>query len=84
VFYVVVEKILSGDEALPDTWPVSGTTGYDFLNTVNNLFVDASGLPVLSDIYAQFIGLPAVFGDVRPASLSPLTYRNKCSSLLFV
>src|SRR3954454_8517624 len=30
-FYVVVEKILAGDEALPATWPVHGTTGYDFL-----------------------------------------------------
>ena len=29
-FYVVVEKILGLDEELP-TWPVDGTTGYDFL-----------------------------------------------------
>src|SRR5262249_59363502 len=35
--YVVVEKILSAGEELPDEWPVHGTTGYDFLNAVNQL-----------------------------------------------
>src|SRR5262249_22522464 len=30
-FYVVVEKILSGNEALPDAWPTQGTSGYDFM-----------------------------------------------------
>ena len=38
--YVVVEKILEPDEELPRSWPVAGTTGYDFLNRVNQLFVD--------------------------------------------
>ena len=39
--YVVAEKILGADEALVETWPVHGTSGYDFLNQVNGLFVDA-------------------------------------------
>ena len=38
--YVVVEKILAPDEPLPEDWPVHGTSGYDFLNMVNGLFVD--------------------------------------------
>ena len=29
-FYLVVEKILTREEELPE-WPVEGTTGYDFL-----------------------------------------------------
>ena len=29
--WVVVEKILEGDERLPDDWPCAGTTGYDLL-----------------------------------------------------
>jgi (1->4)-alpha-D-glucan 1-alpha-D-glucosylmutase len=37
--WVVVEKILAPEEALPDEWPVAGTTGYEFLNRVNGLFV---------------------------------------------
>lgn len=36
--YIIVEKILEAAEELPVTWPVEGTTGYDFLAAVNNLF----------------------------------------------
>jgi (1->4)-alpha-D-glucan 1-alpha-D-glucosylmutase len=34
-FYVVVEKILAGNEPLRTSWAVEGTTGYGFLNLVN-------------------------------------------------
>jgi (1->4)-alpha-D-glucan 1-alpha-D-glucosylmutase len=39
---VVVEKILAGDEPLPPSWPVEGTTGYEFAAIVDGLFVDAA------------------------------------------
>jgi (1->4)-alpha-D-glucan 1-alpha-D-glucosylmutase len=42
--YIIVEKILMGDEELPASWSVSGTTGYDFLNCVNGLFIDPGGV----------------------------------------
>ncbi len=38
--YVVVEKILEPGERLPESWPVHGTTGYDFLAQLNGIFVD--------------------------------------------
>ncbi|MDQ3659794.1 MAG: hypothetical protein M3454_01775 [Actinomycetota bacterium] len=38
--YIAVEKILESTEELPTSWPVQGTTGYDFLNRVAALFVD--------------------------------------------
>ena len=38
--YVVAEKILSGGERLPPRWAVHGTTGYNFLNDLNGLFVE--------------------------------------------
>ena len=41
--WVVVEKILEPEEELPSSWPVAGTTGYDFLNVVGGLFVDPEG-----------------------------------------
>src|SRR5205085_4909428 len=56
-FYVVVEKILGREELLPETWPVAGTTGYDFLNHVNGLFVDARNMRQLERIYHQFSDL---------------------------
>src|SRR5205823_7552844 len=51
--YVVVEKILTGDETLPREWPVHGTTGYEFLNVVNNLFVDAGGARAIERLYQR-------------------------------
>jgi malto-oligosyltrehalose synthase/4-alpha-glucanotransferase len=35
--YIVIEKILEPGESL-ERWPIEGTTGYDFLGMVNNLF----------------------------------------------
>ena len=43
-FYVVVEKILIGEERLSPDWPVSGTTGYEFMNEVLGLLVAPAGL----------------------------------------
>ncbi len=63
-FYVVVEKVLAEDEPLPPDWPVFGTTGYDFLNAVNGLFVSAPGARALHGIYSRFVGAEAAFDDV--------------------
>ncbi|MFN3548408.1 MAG: malto-oligosyltrehalose synthase [Mesorhizobium sp.] len=38
--FLVVEKILEGDETLPEDWPVDGTTGYEFIDSLAELFVD--------------------------------------------
>jgi len=54
-FFVVVEKILGSDEALPAEWPVAGTTGYEFAATVNNLFVDRRNAAALDQIYRRFV-----------------------------
>jgi (1->4)-alpha-D-glucan 1-alpha-D-glucosylmutase len=53
--YVVVEKILAADEPLPPEWPIAGTTGYDFLNRVNGLFIDAKGFQALEQVYNRFV-----------------------------
>ena len=60
-FYVAVEKILTGKERLPETWPVNGTTGYDFTNLVNGLFVDSDSLMRMERIYRVFTGQRVVF-----------------------
>ena len=46
--WVVVEKILEGDEELPDDWRCAGTTGYDALLRVGGLFVDPRRAPARS------------------------------------
>ncbi len=55
--YVVVEKILIGDERLPPDWCTAGTTGYDFIGTVNGLFVEPTGWEQLGDAYQQVGGV---------------------------
>src|SRR5665213_979939 len=54
--YVSVEKILALGEPLIESWPVSGTTGYEFLNSVNGLFVDTASEEKFSSLYRDWIG----------------------------
>ncbi|MBE0467005.1 MAG: malto-oligosyltrehalose synthase [Candidatus Desulforudis sp.] len=65
-FYVVVEKILGEGEELPD-WPVAGTTGYEFMNVVNALFVDEGGATALGEVYAGLTGSGTGFEAVVAA-----------------
>ena len=48
---IVVEKILSGGEQLPEEWPVDGTTGYDFMNEVEDLMLDPDGFAAIEANY---------------------------------
>lgn len=61
---VVVEKILGADEPLPLTWPVMGTTGYEFLNTLNGLFVEPQGMKEILRTYERFVQEHASFEEV--------------------
>ena len=54
--FVVAEKILSEAEPLPTEWAVAGTTGYDFLNAANSLFVASRHRERFDRIYHDFIG----------------------------
>src|SRR6478752_992977 len=54
--YVLVEKILEGDETLPASWACAGTTGYDALAAVDRLFVDPAGEPALDVLDTQLRG----------------------------
>jgi (1->4)-alpha-D-glucan 1-alpha-D-glucosylmutase len=49
--YVIVEKVLLGGEQLPSHWCTAGTTGYDFLATVNGLFIEPRGWEQLGHFY---------------------------------
>ena len=52
--YLLVEKILVGDERFPEQWPIEGTTGYDYLNLVGGLFVDTENREAFEEIYRNF------------------------------
>jgi (1->4)-alpha-D-glucan 1-alpha-D-glucosylmutase len=64
--YTVVEKILGPDEPLPSSWPVQGTTGYEFMNMVCGLFVQPDNEQRFTRTYQRFSGLRTPFpGLVR-------------------
>ncbi|MDJ0770011.1 MAG: malto-oligosyltrehalose synthase [Ilumatobacter sp.] len=55
-----VEKIVAPDERLPPTWPVDGTTGYEFMRSVDHVLLDAGAEPVVTERWI------ADAGDDRP------------------
>jgi len=62
--YTVVEKILAARECLPESWPVAGTTGYDFLNLAGGLFIDPAAEAPLTQFYATFTGITDSYATV--------------------
>ncbi len=62
--YVLVEKILASYEHLPEDWPVFGTTGYEFTNLVNGLFVHAPSERAFDRIYRRFSGREGGFDEL--------------------
>ena len=67
--YTLVEKILAPGEELPATWPVHGTTGYEFIAQLAQLLVDGSADGALSAAYRNFTGDDSAYADA--------VYRNK-------
>jgi (1->4)-alpha-D-glucan 1-alpha-D-glucosylmutase len=55
--YLVVEKILEFEENLPAFWPVQGTTGYDYLNFLNEIFCQRKSSSKFSSFYNKFSGI---------------------------
>jgi (1->4)-alpha-D-glucan 1-alpha-D-glucosylmutase len=66
--YVVVEKILERSEQLPADWATAGTTGYEFMNAVNGLFVDPAGSAPLALTYEEFTQRDDPFPEVARQS----------------
>ena len=62
--YVVVEKILSEGETLPEHWPIYGSTGYDCLVELNGLFIDQENERAVTDLYVRFTKNHQAFTDL--------------------
>ena len=63
---ILIEKILVGDERLRPEWPVDGTTGYEALDALERVFVDADGAAELERAYRRLAGrlVGAEFAEV--------------------
>jgi (1->4)-alpha-D-glucan 1-alpha-D-glucosylmutase len=62
--YVVAEKILGASEPLPDDWPIDGTSGYDFVNMVNGVFIDSGAEQKFTRLYTDWIEDSTRFTEV--------------------
>ncbi|CAN5910948.1 malto-oligosyltrehalose synthase [soil metagenome] len=83
--WIVVEKILAAGEALPESWPIDGTTGYEFADDVTRLLVDPAGEPALTATFTAYTQTPwepdidrraarhGVLADALHSELSRLT-----------
>jgi (1->4)-alpha-D-glucan 1-alpha-D-glucosylmutase len=54
--WVVVEKILAGEEQVPADWATAGTTGYDVAWRLQQLFVDPGGRAGLDAVMTRLTG----------------------------
>lgn len=76
-FFVVVEKILEKDEELSAKWQIHGTTGYEFLCDLNNIFVESSNSLKFDRIYSNFISK-----EITLEKIVELSRRNILNSSL--
>jgi (1->4)-alpha-D-glucan 1-alpha-D-glucosylmutase len=77
--YVVVEKILARGETLPESWPVAGTTGYEFGSALLQLLVDPAGEGRLTRLYRELTDEREPFADVVHAAKLKIM-RNEMAS----
>jgi (1->4)-alpha-D-glucan 1-alpha-D-glucosylmutase len=57
-FYLVIEKILGEHEKLRPFAGVHGTTGYEWMNVITQVLIDANGLEPLDEVWRQISNLP--------------------------
>jgi len=64
-----VEKILTNGEQLRAGWPVRGTTGYEFLNDLEDVFIEPRGFVDIERCYRRMRHLQSeTFGDMAWAA----------------
>jgi len=80
-FPVVVEKILSGDEHLPESWPIDGTVGYEYLNVLNGIFVNRLSEHATDQTYQTFTGDREPFDDLLYRSKTLITLASLASEI---
>ncbi len=74
--YITVEKILGKGERLPPDWPVSGTTGYEFIASLSDVLVNDEHIAVLRDHYDNVVGQPVDMQQELRAAKLMMTDKN--------
>lgn len=79
--YIVIEKILEKNEHLPGSWPIQGTTGYDFLAAVNNLLTYAPSIELFDKFYKELTGNRDTVQDQLAAKKAEILYGHMAGEL---
>lgn len=53
---ILVEKIFTGKETIPEQWGIQGSTGYDSLRMINSIFIQRTSLEEFRRIFREFSG----------------------------
>ena len=63
--WIIGEKILAAGEFLRESWPIEGTSGYDFMNVALGLLVRPQGMAELTHgCMRSFTGQPTSFPPI--------------------
>jgi malto-oligosyltrehalose synthase/4-alpha-glucanotransferase len=79
--YIVVEKILEEGEKLPQNWPIQGTTGYEFLAVVNNLFTSTKSKAAFTRFYKTLVKNGHPVSDAILEKKGNILYQHMCGEL---
>ncbi len=79
-FYIVAEKILEPGETLRP-WPLAGTTGYEMLNLIDGVFVDAAAEPVFERMYREATGFSGTYEEALAAAKKQVLLESFSSEL---
>ena len=63
--WLLVEKILAVDEALPPSWPVDGTTGYEHIRVTEHTLLDPAAEEPLTTLWTELTGDDRTFAEVE-------------------
>ncbi|KQV44064.1 MULTISPECIES: malto-oligosyltrehalose synthase [unclassified Rhizobium] len=74
--FIVVEKILGPGENPRPEWPVTGTTGYEFIEAASNLFIDRIGLEKLDRHYRGVVPSLGTYEEERRQAKMDMATRN--------
>ncbi len=79
--YVVAEKIVANYEYLSSDWPIHGTTGYEFANIVNGVFINHAAEQPMTRFYFRFIRERLDFGELVYRAKKLVMVTNLASGL---
>lgn len=80
-FPIIVEKILTKGEDLPEDWTIDGTVGYEYLNALNGLFVDPNSTDAIEEAYIEFTDDRKPFTEVLYESKSLICRSSMASEI---